>query len=205
MPRALRVAAQGAHGRHRAQPSGTATRYLDAGGADGRGALTDHGRHPDRGHPAARPAADRAASAGHLDHHPGVPLPVAHQRCPPDSAQHPLGDRGRDPLDGRNEAGGAPCAQPGATHRAHHKCDPHPDPPPQGGREIGAAADRALRHPAAPDRDSEVPGRGEPRGHHHRCRPGQADGDHGRGPSRGHVRSRTGDPLPDPPHKGEGV
>ena len=79
-PRPVRLAAQGADLRRRAQPAGAADRDRAGGGAARRARPADQRREPDRRHARRGPAPDRAAPAGHPHHDARVAVPDAHQR-----------------------------------------------------------------------------------------------------------------------------
>ena len=174
----VRVAAPGARRGHREEPSRAAGRHPACGRPARHAARTrTDGRHQDRRHALARPAADDPAPTGHPDHHAGVAVPDAHLLRTRDAQKRANGDRRRDPCDGGVQA----RSPPGALARASGGALRRP-----------AAADRALRHATASRGDRTVPRRigrrcrtaGDDRGR----RTSQAHGAAGGGPGRGHGR-----------------
>ncbi len=101
----LRLAAQGALLRHRAQPARAAARHR----------RRHRGRDPHGRHAAARAPGDAPPPAGHPHHHPGVALPHPHLAGARHARAGPVGDRGRDPRDRLHQA-----RQP---HRADARAD----------------------------------------------------------------------------------
>ena len=137
----VRLAAQGAQLRHRAQPA-RAARGPRVGPARRR----PHGRHD-----AARALADAPRAPGHPDHDAGVAVPAAHVARARDAARGPDDHRRRGARGRGDEARRAPGAEPRAARPAHGRADP-------ADRALGDAAaargDRTLRlgRPADPAR-----------------------------------------------------
>ena len=142
LPGALRVAAEGAGRRRRAQPAGSAGRHHpDRAAARPDPAQRDR-RRPLRRHVGGRPAGAGHPAAGHPDHHAGVAVPDADLGGPGPAAVGPDGHRRRGARAGRHQARRPPGPVPGAARGADRRV---PDP----GRRRGAAAapaDRALGH-----------------------------------------------------------
>ena len=161
---ALRLTAQGAQLRHRAEPAQPARRpRLEAP------RRCAHGRHAGRG---ATP--DAAHTAGHPDHHARVAVPPPHLAGARDAAR----SRDRDPRRGARRRGDEARRSPRALARAARAA---------GGYAVPAR--RALRHPASDGRDRPLrrrhgsPDRARRRGSTEGARPA------GRRPGRGHARA----------------
>ena len=144
LPGALRLAAEGAGGRRRAQPARAAGRH-PAGGRPARPARARDQRS------ASAPATPRRRSGGpsprppgHPDHHPGVAVPDADLRGARDAARRRDGDRRRGARGGGHQARRAPGADPRAAGRAAR---------------AAGAADRAVGDGPAARRGGAVPGR----------------------------------------------
>ncbi len=82
VPGPLRLAAQGAGGRRRAQPAGAADRHPSRSRASRAARARHHRRRPLRGHLRGRPPLHRQHSPRHPHHHPRVALPDAHLAGP---------------------------------------------------------------------------------------------------------------------------
>ena len=113
-PRPVRLAAQGAVVRHRAQPPRAAGRDRPRGGPARRGRPDDLGRAADRRHDRRGAAGPRPPPAGHPDHHARVALPAPDEPGARVPARRRARHRRRDPRDRRDEARRAPGAQPRA-------------------------------------------------------------------------------------------
>ena len=138
---ALRLAAQGAQLRHRAQPA-RAARRPRVGPAR---------RRPHRRHAAARARADAPRAPGHPDHDARVALPAAHVAGARDAPRRPDDHRRRGARGRGDEARRAPGAEPRAARPAHRQSDPAHRPL---GDAAPARGDRPLRRrrPADPAR-----------------------------------------------------
>ena len=167
---ALRLAAQGAELRRRAQPAEPA----------GRPALGARGRRPHRGHARGRAPADAQDAAGPADHDPGVALPAAHVPGPRDARRGRDGDRRRGACRRGHEAGRPPGTVARASRAARRGADP---------------AHRALRDaaPARGDRPLRRRRRAPDRARGRRLAEGARP--RGRRPARGHARARRDDHL----------
>ena len=106
-----------------------------------------HGRRALRRHHLRRPATAAARTAGHLDHHPGIPLPHAHQRGSRDAGRRRHGDRRRDPRGRGHQARRAPRGLARAARRA---------------AAAAGSAHRAVGDGAADGRGGALPGRPHP-------------------------------------------
>ena len=126
-PRPVRLAAQGADLRHRAQPPRAADRDRAGRRPAGRAGAVDHGRQPDRRHAGRGPAPDRPPPAGHPDHDARIALPDADQRGARGPARRRARHRRRGPRDRRLEARRPPRAEPRAPRGA---CATHRGRPP---------------------------------------------------------------------------
>ena len=159
----LRLAAEGAQLRRRAQPARPARRAR----------LEAHGRRPHGRHRPARAPPDAAHAAGHPDHDAGVALPPPHLAGAGDPPRRRDGDRRRGARRRGDEARRASRALAGAA-RARRRAAVPAD------RALGDAAaargDRALRRRRPADRARR---RGHPQG----ARP------RGRRRARGHARA----------------
>ena len=113
-PRALRLAAEGAGRRHRAEPARAAGGHSRCRRAARPRAAQHHHGAPDRRHAGGRAPPAREASAGHPRHHARVALPAAHVRRTRRAPQRRDGHRGRGPCGGGDEARGPSGAQPRA-------------------------------------------------------------------------------------------
>ena len=159
----LRLAAEGAQLRRRAQPARPARRArLDA-----------HGRRAHRRHRPARAPPDAAHAARHPDHDARVALPPPHLAGPGDAARRRDRDRRRGARRRRDEARRAPRALARAARARRRAAVPADRPL----RDAAAArGDRALRRRRPADRARR---RGHPQG----ARP------RGRRRARGHARA----------------
>ena len=118
LPGAVRLAAEGARGGHRAEPALPADRD-QAGVAPARAARARHRRRdPHRGHRGRRTAQAREPPAGHPDHHAGVVVPAAHLQGQGDTARGRDGDRRRGARRGGQQAGRAPGTVARTARRA---------------------------------------------------------------------------------------
>ncbi len=103
-------------------------------------------RDAHRRHLGERAPPDPDPSARHPDHDAGVALPDAHLPGARDPAQRPLGDRRRDPRDGRFQARRAPRALAraprGARARASRSASACPRPSDRSRRSRGSSAAR---------------------------------------------------------------
>ncbi len=188
---ALRLAAQGAELRHRAEPAKPARRAR----------LEALGRGAHRGH-ACRGAAPNAADpSGHPHHHARVAVPAPHLAGTRDASR----DRDRDPRRGargrRHEARRAPGAVARATRAPRRRSLPAP-------RALGDAAadggDRAVRRRLGPrdparrrgrPQGAGPPGRRSGRGHARAAVDGRALRAAARGRGRDGRRRRAVEPV----------
>ena len=137
LPGPLRLPAQGARGRRRAQPARPAGRDRPGGGPARAAAPGDPGRHPLRRHPGRRAAGLHPPAHRHPHHHARVAVPAADQRRPGGAARHRDGDRRRGARGRRHQARRAPGRLPRPARRAARPPGP---------------ADRPVGHGAAPSR-----------------------------------------------------
>ena len=174
LPGPLRLPAEGAGGRRRAQPARAAHRHPPHRRAARRRRPRRPGGRPVRRHHAGRPAQAHHQSPGHHDHDARVAVPDADLAGARVTARRRDRDRRRGARGGRHQARGSPRGLPGAPGRAARPARP---------------ADRAVGHgPTAGG------GRALPRRH----RPGRGGGPglgeevgpQGRRPGRGHDRPR---------------
>ncbi len=173
-PGPLRLPAQGARGRRRAQPAGAADRHPADRRAARRAAARGQRRHPVRRHPGRRAPHPGAHPARHPDHHARVAVPDADQPGPREPAPRRDRDRRRGPRRRRHQARRPSRAQPRAPRRPAR---------PKPAQRIGLSATvRPLEEVA------RFLG-GTRAGRDRRAAVGQAVGPQGRRPGRGHDRS----------------
>ena len=110
----LRLAAEGARLRRRAQPARAAARHR----------RRPLGRDPHRRHAAARARCDAPHAAGHPDHDARVAVPDPHLAGARDAARRRVGDRRRDPRRRLDQARRAPRAHARAPRRARATTSP---------------------------------------------------------------------------------
>ena len=183
LPGALRVALEGAGGRRRAQPPGTAGRDHADGAPAGPGTTQCHRRRSLRRHLGGRPASAGHPAAGHPDHHPGVAVPDADLRRAGPAAVGSHGDRRRGPRPGRHQA----RRSSGPIARAAGGIDGRVAAARRRRGAAATAADRPLGHGAARGTGGGLPRRflsGPGGGSAGREGLGPVD----RGPGRGHER-----------------
>ena len=182
-PGAVRVTAEGAGRRRRAQPANPAGGNDPGRRTAGSTRAGDHRRGAIRRHPAGTPStADRHASR-RVDHHARVAVFDAHLRGSPDPVRCGNRDRRRDPRHRRHQAGRSPGAVAGTARRhvgrtraAHRFVGDRPSA--RGGCPV--LVGRVTHHHRGPrggqdfraDRAGAGPGYGQPGGQHHlaRCR-----------------------------------
>ena len=176
LPRALRLPAQGARGRRRAQPASAPGRHPADRRAARRGGARGQGRRALRRHVPAGAAPDPDHASRHPDHHSRVAVPDAHLAGPRVAAGRGDGDHRRGARRRRHQARRPPGDLAGAARRA--------------ARQAGAT-DRTLRDRATGRRGRPVPRWiGARRGGGARLREGV--GPQGRRAGGGHARARRG-------------
>ncbi len=146
LPRALRVAAEGACGRRRAQPPRTACRHRGARRQPRRCVPHAGDRHPDGRHTAGRARALSARAGGHPHHDARVAVSAAHVERARSAALDRYRHRRRDPRARAHQAGRASRAVARAARS---------DLP------ATAAADRPLGDAASARRSREISRRAE--------------------------------------------
>ncbi|CAK7280497.1 hypothetical protein SGPA1_11275 [Streptomyces misionensis JCM 4497] len=185
LPGAVRLTAQGARGRRRAQSAQPADRYPPGVRPAGAARARDQGRHPLRRHPGRRAPRPVHPPAGHPDHHPRVALPDAHLGHP--RRAHGRGDRdpGRGARGRGHQARRAPRALPGAPRRT--AAEARPADRPVGDRAPGGRGGALpLAAPQGGDRPAGVRQGVRPLG----GRPGRGHGRTGRLPRHRRGRGR---------------
>ena len=175
VPRPLHLPAASARGRHREEPADAAGRHRPGGGAARRARARAARRDAHRRHIRRRTPSHPDPPARRPDHDARVALPDAHLAGAGAAAERPLGDRGRDPRDGRLQARRAPRAVARTSRRD---------------RARASTADRPVRDPASPRGDRAFPGRTDlersPSRDDRGRRDPQADGGRGRRAGGGH-------------------
>ncbi len=124
VPGALRLPAQGARRRRRAQPARPADRHPAHRGPARHPRARGAGRGPLRRHPGRRAPQARHRPARHHDHHARVALPDADLAGARVAARGGDGDRRRGARGGGHQARRAPRAHPGAARRAARAAGP---------------------------------------------------------------------------------
>ena len=198
-PARLRLAAEGALLRHRAQPAGAAA-------GDRRRHL---GRPAHRRHAPVGAAGDAKNAARNPHHHARVALPDALLVGPRDLRHDRGGDRRRDPRGRAIQAGVASGADAGAARPSWSREPPAGRPGSLARSNSGRLrrdlprarrhpADRALRDPAAVGADGAVPRRAEAGVRDRRCGADEGARPGDRRPGRGHggARARRTSPTP---------
>ncbi len=212
LPRALHLAAQGAGGRHRAQPARAARRHRQSRRGPGRclrraGDCRPHRRHAGR---RARPVPARPGR--HPDHHAGVALPAAHVERARGAAQ-----RSTRSSSTRSTRSCRPSAAPTSRCRSsgssscaarRRRCSASACPPRSGRSTKSRDFSAACRHATCRDYDRKTPVHPspttrpspafpEPRhdlpsSHHRRHHRAEETRPDDRSPGRGHGQDRRG-------------
>ena len=163
VPDPLRLPAQGARSRRRAQPAGAPDGHPAGRSATWHRAARHPGGHPHRGHARRRAPAVRPQAPRRPHHHARVALPAADRAVPRGAPRRRDGHRRRGPRRRRHQARRPPRAVAGAARRAARAARP-PDRPvghrPPGGRggALPRRHPRRRRRPAALGQDRRARG-----------------------------------------------
>ena len=176
LPGALRLPAQGARRRRRAQPEVAAGRHRPRRGPAGPGASGHPGGGSLGRHPRGRPTGVHQGAVRHPHHDARVAVPHAHLERARGAHRRRDGHRGRGPRGRGHQAGRAPGAVAGAARPAAAEAGP---------------AGRAVGDRAAGRRGGALP-RGRPSGRRGAATVHQGVGPRGRRPAGRHVRARRG-------------